>query len=262
METRKGLSLVLLTLVVLLTLLPTGAALGTPDPSSVTVSGSLQSELGSPGDWDPTFLGTHLSYGSADDVWQATWTIPAGTYEYKVALNDSWTENYGLHAEPNGNNIPLVLAAATAVTFYYDRGPLDHGRPEFGHPGGCRRFPAPAWSPGDWDPGNLRSWYEDPDGDGIYSFTSTLPAGDYEYKVALNKSWTENYGLHAQADGPNIPLSLAADGPVTFYYDPKTHWAADSQGSVIALVAGSFQSELGGPGDWDPADFPLLARGS
>ena len=31
--------------------------------------------------------------------------------------------------------------------------------------------------PGDWDPGCLRSWLEDPDGDGIYTFETTALAG-------------------------------------------------------------------------------------
>jgi hypothetical protein len=37
-------------------------------------------------------------------------TLPAGNYEYKIALNDSWYENYGLHAQPGGANIPLTTS--------------------------------------------------------------------------------------------------------------------------------------------------------
>ena len=44
-------------------------------------------------------------------------------------------------------------------------------------------------------PGCLRSWLQDPDGDGIYTFeTTALPAGSYEGKVAINESWDVNYG--------------------------------------------------------------------
>jgi len=39
---------------------------------------------------------------------------------------------------------------------------------------------------------------------------------------------------------------------VKFYFDDKTHWITDNQNSVIAVAPGSFQSELGCPGDWDP----------
>ena len=69
--------------------------------------------------------------------------------------------------------------------------------------------------------------------------------GSYEYKAALNDSFTENYGLHAQKDGPNIPLNLAPGTSVKFYYDHKSHWITDNRNSVIAVAPGSFQSELG-----------------
>src|SRR5712692_5931906 len=71
-------------------------AANTPAPSSVTIAGSLQSPLGCSGDWLPECTATHTTYEANSDVWRGTWTIPAGSYEYKAALNDSWTENYGL----------------------------------------------------------------------------------------------------------------------------------------------------------------------
>ncbi len=57
----------------------------TPDPSSVTIAGSLQTAAGCPGDWDPACATTHLTYDAGDDVWQGTFTLPAGGYEYKAA---------------------------------------------------------------------------------------------------------------------------------------------------------------------------------
>src|SRR5258705_12446186 len=88
------------------------AASSTPDPTSVTVVGDLQSKAGCGGDWDPTCAATHLTYDASDDVWQRTFSLPAGTYQYKAALNDSWDENYGLHALPGGANTPLTLPQA------------------------------------------------------------------------------------------------------------------------------------------------------
>ena len=65
--------------------------------------------------------------------------------------------------------------------------------------------------PGDWQPDCLRSWLQDPDGDGIYTFrTSALPAGDYEVKVAIDESWDENYGAGGVPNGPNIPFHVAS----------------------------------------------------
>ena len=86
----------------------------------MTVAGDLQSEAGCAGDWDPACAATHLTYDASDDVWQGTFSLPAGNYQYKAALNDSWDENYGLHAVPGGDNIPLTLPQAASVKFYYD----------------------------------------------------------------------------------------------------------------------------------------------
>jgi pullulanase len=109
---------------------------------------------------------------------------------------------------------------------------------------------------GDWDPGCAATQLVyDANGD-IWRNTFNLsPADAYEYKVALNGSWDVNYGLHAQQNGPNIPLALPAAQNVTFYYDHKTHWVTDSVSSIIATVAGDFQGEMGCAGDWDPGCF-------
>ena len=60
------------------------------------------------------------------------------------------------------------------------------------------------------------------------TFTVTLPAGDYQYKVAINGSWDENYGAGGTANGDNIALSLAEETEVTFSYDDSTHLVTDS----------------------------------
>nr|WP_061966220.1 alpha-amylase family glycosyl hydrolase [Demequina aurantiaca] len=56
-----------------------------------------------------------------------------------------------------------------------------------------------------------------------WSITVDLPAGDYEYKIAIDRAWDENYGVDGVPDGANIPLSLSADSTVTFTYDNETH---------------------------------------
>src|ERR1700760_1786132 len=69
-------------------LIPAGAAgaADTPIPSTVTLVGSLQSELGCPGDWQPECAATHLQpVAGRPEVFQATFDVPAGSFEYKVA---------------------------------------------------------------------------------------------------------------------------------------------------------------------------------
>jgi hypothetical protein len=99
---------------------PIALASHTPEPTSVTIAGSLQSELGCAGDWDAGCAATHLTDDAADDVWQGSWSIPSGNYEYKAPLNDNWVENYGAGGVQDGPNIPLNLAASATVKFYYD----------------------------------------------------------------------------------------------------------------------------------------------
>jgi glucan 1,4-alpha-glucosidase len=201
-------------------------ASNTPNPTSVTVAGSLQSEAGCPGDWDPTCAATHLTYDAGDDVWQGTFSLPAGSYEYKAALNDAWDENYGLHAQPGGANIPLSLPSDGSVKFYYDHKSnwiTDNKNSVIAVAAGS--FQSELGCPGDWDPGCLRSWLEDPDGDGIYTFeTTALPAGSYETKVAINEGWDENYGQGGVLNGSNIPFSVPVDNTqVSFSYDATSH---------------------------------------
>ncbi len=198
----------------------------TPDPANVTIAGSLQSELGCAGDWDPACSATHLAYDASDGVWQGTWNIPAGSYEYKAALNDSWDENYGANAQQNGANIGLNLGSAASVKFYYDHKThwvtSNQNSVIAVAPGS---FQSELGCPGDWQPDCLRSWLQDPDEDGIYTFeTTALPAGNYEGKVALDESWGVNYGQGGAQNGPNIPFFVPFDyAKVTFEYNASTH---------------------------------------
>ena len=86
----------------------------------------------------------------------------------------------------------------------------------------------------DWAPDDAAVQAAD-QGDGTWTLTGSLPAGDYEFKAAINGSWDENYGLDGEAGGANIPLTLAADAEVTFHYDRGTNavWAT-VDGAVVA----------------------------
>jgi preprotein translocase subunit SecA len=52
-----------------------------------------------------TGAGTFDSAGPAETYISGTFSLPAGSYSYKAALNDAWTENYGLHAQEDGARI-------------------------------------------------------------------------------------------------------------------------------------------------------------
>lgn len=74
----------------------------------------------------------------------------------------------------------------------------------------------------DWDPACAATGMEEGD-DGLFTLTVDVPAGDYEFKVALDGDWGTNYGSDGELDGPNYALSLAEDSTVTFVYNPETH---------------------------------------
>lgn len=68
-------------------------------------------------------------------------------------------------------------------------------------------------------------------GDGTYSATFDIPAGDYEAKVALDGAWTENYGVDGAADGDNYTFTVDADGPITFTFDSDSKLLTIEPGS-------------------------------
>lgn len=194
-------------------------------PDAVSVPGTHNTEMGCETDWDPGCDAAQLTLSPTDDVWKGTFDLPAGDYEYKVAVDGTWDENYGAGAVPGGANIPYTHDGGP-VSFYYDhrthwvasdaQGPVVTAPGSFQSELGC---------PGDWAPECMRSWLQDPDGDGTYTFATTqIPPGSYEVKVAHGLSWDENYGAGGAPDGANIGFSVPAAGVVTtFSYDLATH---------------------------------------
>jgi pullulanase-type alpha-1,6-glucosidase len=175
-----------------------------PDvPDLVTLAGSFQSELGCTGDWQPDCEATALSYEPANDVWRGTFTIPAGTWEHKVAIDGSWALNYGRDAVVDGDNIRLVLSGETEVTFLFSHRTgwvaNDQDQVFATVPGS---FNGQVGCADDWQPDCFRTWMQDLDGDGTYTYISPgLQAGDYEFKVATFGSWdTPNYGVDGGSD--------------------------------------------------------------
>ncbi|MGO0576609.1 pullulanase-type alpha-1,6-glucosidase [Ornithinimicrobium panacihumi] len=194
-------------------------------PGAVSVPGSHNDEMGCAEDWQPDCAEAQLALDAKDSIWKGTYQIAPGSYEYKAAINNSWDENYGAGGAPGGANIPYTTDDGQ-VTFYYDHArqyvTSDEEGPIITAPGshqdelGC---------PGDWDPSCMLPWLVDPDGDGVYTYSTTaIPAGNYETKVAHGLSWDENYGEGGAPGGANIGFSVPSDGVVvTFSYDLASH---------------------------------------
>ncbi len=229
------------------------------EPTFVTVAGSLQQSLGCTDNWQPSCEVTRLTLDAEDQVWQGTFDLPAGDWEYKVPLNGSWDENYGLNAGLNGANIPLKLTAADAVKFYFSRTTnwiTDNRNSLIAVAAGS--FQSELGCAQDWDPSCLRSWLQDADGDGFYRFKAALPAGDYQVKVAINESWQINYGAGGVANGDNIEFTVPADcNEIEFVFDAVSNIltigpAQPAPQPQVVTIAGSLQEELGCSSDWQP----------
>ncbi|MFW5709457.1 MAG: pullulanase-type alpha-1,6-glucosidase, partial [Chloroflexota bacterium] len=269
---------------------------GTEQPDMVTVAGSFQSLLGCPedmgdaGNWAPDCDVTALTQDPVSGLWRGTFELNPGTYEYKVAINGSWEQNYGANAEPDGANITLNVSRPMSVQFVYDHATnwiadsvthvIANVPGSFQSELGC---PDSMGDSGDWAPECLITWLQDPDGDGVYTYlTDQIPVGDYEAKVAVDGSWSLNYGADGTPDGANIPFSVTSAGaPVAFLFNTADNvltintdgstdvsaMATASEGVVIdaparpvnveqpdmVVISGSIQSVLGCEGDWDPA---------
>lgn len=205
----------------------TGGVGPVTQPASVSVPGTVDSELGCPEDWQPGCEQAQLTLDAKDQIWKKTATVPAGDYSYKFAIDKSWDENYGAGGAKGGANIDATLPA-TPVTWYYDHqthyGTSDAQGPIITAPGS---YQAALGCGADWAPDCMRPWLQDPDGDGTYTWsTDQLPAGNYSFKIAHGLSWDENYGAGGALKGDNIALSVPSDNVVvTISYVLATHVA-------------------------------------
>ncbi|KQR75262.1 alpha-amylase [Arthrobacter sp. Leaf337] len=197
-----------------------------PQPDSVTVAGSLNSEMGCPDDWQPTCAKALMTLDPADKVWRMTVPeLPAGTYEFKAALNGGWDENYGAGGAMNGANIVLEHPGGS-VTFRYDHtthvlSPV-YASQQPGAVAAAGSMNSELGCPEDWMPACDQAQLKlDPD-DLVWKLSVDLTAGNYEFKAALNRSWDVSYGAGGSPNGANI--SLAHDGgQLTLRYDHFTH---------------------------------------
>lgn len=93
---------------------------------------------------------------------------------------------------------------------------------------------------GDWAPDCDLTRMSDPEGDGTYVYiVASIPAGSYEAKVAINKSWSENYGADGAKDGANIAFEVPTDyAQVTFTFDSTSKiMTIEIDPSVIGAAA-------------------------
>ena len=193
--------------------------------TAVTVAGDLDTLLGCATEWAADCAQARMT-PQPGGIWTLTAHLPAGSYTYKAALNDSWEVSYGLHGASGGANIPLTVpAGGAAVTFLFDQNthwitdtvsdPVPVAVGDFEHALGCA----------DWAADCVQSWLEDPDGDGTYTFTtSALPAGSYQARTALGLTGAVGYGQDGTPGGAADSFTVATDdATTTFSYNTTSH---------------------------------------
>ncbi|MCA1032042.1 amylopullulanase [Bacillus timonensis] len=222
--------------------------------------GSLQEVMKNGGNWNPKESTALLVDDRFDHVYTYTAEVPAGDYEFKIVLGNDWGEEYP------SSNATLSLAEQAIVTFFFNANTKEvttdvtkeekptEGRnvilvgslqDELGHDK-------------EWDPAAATTKMTHV-GDNLYTFTGTLPAGSYEYKVAIG-SWDENYGAGGAKSGDNIKLTLEQETEVTFYYHDETHRMADSThywmiaAEKMPRIVGDIQPDINAGSEWAPSE--------
>ena len=213
-----------------------GAA-GSADDVLVTIPGSHNVAMGCDADWAPGCEKAALTR-DATGVYSATFTLPAGDYQYKVAEGGSWDRSFGAGGAAGGANISYTLTETTPVTFFYNRATHRVWNTATDQmvtlPGS---FQKTLGCTDNWKPECLAPLME-PVGNGAYTYSTTaLPEGEYEFKVAIRGSDNENYGQDGAVGGANYQFATKANKLVTFTYDSQTHKVAIA--SADAPVAGA-----------------------
>lgn len=83
----------------------------------VSVAASFNSELGCPGDWQPECPAAQMAK-AADGLWYAQFDLPTGDYEFKIAYNKSWDENYGVDGILSGANLSLSVGVPGQTVYF------------------------------------------------------------------------------------------------------------------------------------------------
>ncbi|MBL4937345.1 Ig-like domain-containing protein [Clostridium sp. YIM B02515] len=84
----------------------------------VVLAGTIQSVVGE-GTWVPGSDKTKLIYDGNAKYHITIPNVPAGNYEYKIAMGSWDPENYGANGKEHGDNMKLYVPSKQDVTFWY-----------------------------------------------------------------------------------------------------------------------------------------------
>lgn len=188
----------------------------------VVLPGTIQGALGG-ADWAPGDRITQME-PKGNGVYEFIGIFPKGNWEYKVAINGSWDENYGLDGVPHGPNIPLEVPEDNyQVRFVFDyktkeiRDSISSGIKPYPTPQEIRIIGL-----------NIKDNLMKPVGDDLYELKVRVPRGLHNYRVQYDGSDQLIYGYRGQLLGEGIPLVQTRSSVVTFTHDLATNTTWDS----------------------------------
>lgn len=114
----RAVRLILVVVAIFVAQLAATRPLSAQTTDGVSFPGNYGQAIGAPS-WEPADPAVAASDSDGDGTWSLTVTLPRGDYEFKVAVGGGWGENYGRGGAPNGDNIPLRVAAESEVTFSF-----------------------------------------------------------------------------------------------------------------------------------------------
>ena len=180
-------------------------------------------------------------------IWDASGAIP-GYEQYQTtwpgapidadAINPGWY-NVSVTMDENAG-FSFILNDGTNQTADLATGELDvttdiwvvNGAVQKTAPAGWkdpnRTVHVPGTFPGpSWDAASNQMSYDSELELYVYTFENVPPA-NYEFKISINGSWSENYGAGGVKDGANIAVAVPETQNVTVYYNDETHLAVTS----------------------------------
>ena len=168
----------------------------------------------------------HMSeYGAAveEDTHNSGWhTVTIEVADDNTAINGLFNNGSWGDGNQTGNWTTGTLTGKQE--FWYDNGVLSTTAPA-GWVDPNRIVSVPGTLGGNnWNPAKDVMTYDADLGLYVYTFENVPPA-NYEFKIAINGSWAENYGASGVRDGSNIAVAVPETMDVTVYYNDETHLA-------------------------------------
>jgi LPXTG-motif cell wall-anchored protein len=217
-----------------------------PADSIVVLVGDFLDAQNMGNNWDPKNYNSIMNEFS-NGLYELTVDFKTpGNFNYKIALNGGWDENYGANFEKGGNNIALNITKAEKVTFKVDF----KNKTLYDSINNPDKFKNSATLVGtlaqcggqDWNPADT-SYDLDYIGNGFSEKTFALKKGDYEYKIAYDHKWSNG------EVSDNVKFSLTQDQNVTFISNPDLNICTNSISSPEVSLIGDIRNK--GADNWN-----------